>query len=173
MIEIVNSLEEKLEKLDHSLSDPAVLSDQKKIRKISHERKELTRILEIGREYKKMYNTLKDDRQVRDHESDEELREMAKMELEELEPQLEELEEKLKLLLVPKTPMISVTLLWKSGPVRGARRRLCLPRIYTVCISVTLSRAVINRKFSVPIPPVWADLRKLYSWLRGKALSVI
>lgn len=104
MIEIVNNLEQKLEKLDRSLSDPAVLSDQKKIRKISHERKELTKILEVGREYKKLFNTLKDDRQVRDHETDHELREMAKMELEELEPQLDELEEKLKLLLVPKDP---------------------------------------------------------------------
>jgi len=104
MIEIIKSLEEKLARLDTSLSDPAVLSDQKKIRKISHERKELTRILEVGREYKKLYDTLEDDRRVRDHESDEELREMAKMELEELEPEMDELEEKLKLLLVPKDP---------------------------------------------------------------------
>jgi len=104
MIEIIKSLEEKLAKLDISFSDPAIHSDQKKIREISHERKELIKILEVGREYKKLYDTLKDDRQVRDHESDEELREMAKMELEEFEPKLDELEEKLKLLLVPKDP---------------------------------------------------------------------
>ncbi|MBD3217302.1 MAG: peptide chain release factor 1 [candidate division Zixibacteria bacterium] len=104
MLDIVNGLEEKLEKLDKKLSDPEVLSDQKKIRDISRERKELIDILEVGREYKKIFQTIKDDEKVRREESDKELLEMVHTELEELRPKLEELEEKLKLLLVPRDP---------------------------------------------------------------------
>ncbi len=104
MLDIINGLEEKLEKLDKKLSDPNVLSDQKKIRDISRERKELIDILEVGREYKKVYQTIKDDEKVRREESDKELLEMVHAELEELRPKLEELEEKLKLLLVPRDP---------------------------------------------------------------------
>ncbi|HEQ98509.1 MAG TPA: peptide chain release factor 1 [candidate division Zixibacteria bacterium] len=104
MIDIVNSLEAKLEKLDKKLSDPAVLSNQKKVKEISRERKELMEILEVGREYKKVYQTIKDDEKVRREESDKELLEMIHAELEELRPRLEELEEQLKLLLVPRDP---------------------------------------------------------------------
>ncbi|NIP43585.1 MAG: peptide chain release factor 1 [candidate division Zixibacteria bacterium] len=104
MIDIVNSLEAKLEKLDKKLSDPAVLSNQKKVKEISRERKELMEILEVGREYKKVYQTIKDDEKVRREESDKELLEMIHAELEELRPKLEELEEQLKLLLVPRDP---------------------------------------------------------------------
>ncbi len=104
MLDIIDNLEKKLEKLDKKLSDPAVLSNQRKVTEISRERKEVVEILEVGREYKKMYQTIKDDEQVKRHEEDEELVEMARAELEELYPQIEELEEKLKLLLVPKDP---------------------------------------------------------------------
>jgi peptide chain release factor 1 len=104
MLDIINGLEEKLEKLDKKLSDPNVLSDQKKIRDISRERKELIDILEVGREYKKVYQTIKDDEKVRREESDKELLEMVHAELEELRPKLDDLEERLKLLLVPRDP---------------------------------------------------------------------
>jgi peptide chain release factor 1 len=104
MLEIVDNLEKKLEKLDKSLSDPVVLADQKKIRDISRERKELLEILQTGREYKKVHKTIEDDKSVRDSGEDDELVEMAKAEIEELRPQLKELEEKFKLLLVPRDP---------------------------------------------------------------------
>ncbi len=104
MLDIIQSLEEKLEKLDKKLSDPAVLSNQKKIKQISHDRKELVKILEVGRQYKKVHTTIKDDEKVKREESDKELVEMARAELEELYPKLDDLEEKLKLLLVPKDP---------------------------------------------------------------------
>lgn len=104
MLDIIQSLEEKLEKLDKKLSDPAVLSNQKKIKQISHDRKDLMKILQVGREYKKVYTTIKDDEHVKREESDKELVDMARAELEELYPKLDELEEKLKLLLVPKDP---------------------------------------------------------------------
>jgi len=104
MLDIIESLEDKLEKLDKLLSNPAILSDQNKMKKISRERKELNDILAVGREYKRIYQTIKDDERVKKEESDSELLELAREELEELYPQLEEAEEKLKFLLVPKDP---------------------------------------------------------------------
>ena len=104
MLDIIESLEDKLGQLDKFLSDPAILSDQNKMKKISRERKELNDILTVGREYKRIYQTIKDDELVKKEESDSELLELAREELEELYPQLEEAEEKLKFLLVPKDP---------------------------------------------------------------------
>jgi len=104
MIDIIENLEDKLSKLDQSLSDPAILSDHNKVKKLSHERKDLGKILEVGQEYKSVFNTIVDDEKIRDEESDPELVDMAKMELEELRPKLEELEEQLRLLLIPRDP---------------------------------------------------------------------
>jgi len=104
MLDIIENLEKKLGNLDKKLSDPAVLSNQRKVTEISRERKEVENILEVGREYKKVYQTVKDDEKVKRSDEDEELVDMARAELEELYPHLEELEEKLKLLLVPKDP---------------------------------------------------------------------
>jgi peptide chain release factor 1 len=104
MLDIIKNLEEKLMKLDKSLSDPAILSDQRKMKKISRERKELNEILKVGQEYKRIYQTIKDDERVKKEESDSELVEMARVELDELYPRLEEVEERLKFLLVPKDP---------------------------------------------------------------------
>jgi peptide chain release factor 1 len=104
MIDIIKSLEEKLSHLDESLADPAIFSNQNKMKEILRKRKELSEILEVGSEYKKLYRTIEDDKKVKSEETDTELVEMAQMELEELEPQLLEVEERLKLLLVPRDP---------------------------------------------------------------------
>lgn len=106
-----NSLLEKLEGLQHKfeeistlITDPSIISDQKRYVKLNREYRELERILDAQREYKNTLRGIEEAREILDTESDADMREMAKAELDELEPKLPILEEDIKLLLVPTDP---------------------------------------------------------------------
>ena len=107
MIEKLEGIEERYEELNGLLSDPQVISDQIKYRKLAKERSELTEIVEKYREYKKILSDIESDRAVLNESSDKELKELAEMELEELAGRKERAEEELKLLLIPKDPQDS------------------------------------------------------------------
>ena len=106
-----NSLSEKLETLklkfeevEQQITDPSVISDQKRFVQLNKEYKELQLITEAYKGYKNVLDNVAGAKQILDEESDEELREMAKLELEELQQQVPILEEEIKLLLIPKDP---------------------------------------------------------------------
>lgn len=106
-----NSLLEKLEGLQHKfeeistlITDPSVISDQKRYVKLNKEYRDLEKILDAQKEYKAMLRTIEEAKEILDSETDPEMREMAKSELEELTPRIPEFEESIKLLLVPADP---------------------------------------------------------------------
>ncbi len=106
-----NTLLEKLEGLQHKfdeistlITDPAVISDQKRFVKLNKEYHDLERILVAKKEYELTLSHLSEAREMLDNETDSELREMAKAELESIEPKLPEMEENIKLLLIPADP---------------------------------------------------------------------
>lgn len=84
--------------------DPDVISDQKRYTQLSKEYKSLEEIEEAYIEYKNILDNIDSSRQIVKEEKDEEFREMAKAELSELEQEQEAMEEKVKLLLIPKDP---------------------------------------------------------------------
>lgn len=84
--------------------DPDVISDQKKYTQFSKEYKSLEEIEEAYIEYKNILDNIDSSRQIVKEEKDEEFREMAKAELSELEQEQEAMEEKVKMLLIPKDP---------------------------------------------------------------------
>ena len=86
------------------LTDPDVVSDQNKFRKLMKEQSDLTPIVEKYKEYKDTKQTIDDSLQMLEEESDEELREMAKEELNAAKSRLEIIEGELKILLLPKDP---------------------------------------------------------------------
>jgi peptide chain release factor 1 len=104
MLDLLNKIEEKYQEMTTLLSDPAVISDRNRYKKISKEHNELSEIVSLSSEYKKLLHSIEEDEKIRQGSKDEELLEMAKAELEELYPQKLELEEKLKFLLLPKDP---------------------------------------------------------------------
>lgn len=89
--------------LEEQMSDPEVVNDQNRYAKISKEYFKLKEIVDVFREYQKVQEDIEGARSFL-REKDEELREMAKLELQELEPRQEILEEQLKKLLIPKDP---------------------------------------------------------------------
>ena len=94
----------RFEELMGELSSPDVTSNQERFRKLMKEQSDLTPIVEAYREYKKSKQDIADSLEMLDAESDVEMREMLKEELNDAKKRVEELEEKLKILLLPKDP---------------------------------------------------------------------
>ena len=92
------------EELMLELSSPEVTSDPKKFQKLMKEQADLAPIVEAYKEYKAAKQSIEDSLQILEEESDEELRELAKMELSDGKKKVEELEQKIKILLLPKDP---------------------------------------------------------------------
>ncbi|MCR4955340.1 MAG: peptide chain release factor 1 [Lachnospiraceae bacterium] len=94
----------RLEEVLRDLSEPDVANDTKRFQALMKEQAELTPIAEAYREYKQAKQDEQDSLAMLDEESDEEMREMAKEELNDAKKRIETLEEKLKVLLLPKDP---------------------------------------------------------------------
>lgn len=94
---------EKYEELSMLVSDPEVISDQERWRKYMKELGELEPIVQAYKEYKKIEENLAEAKEML-AENDDEIREMAKLEISECEERLGELTQELKILLLPKDP---------------------------------------------------------------------
>ncbi|MGN8646418.1 peptide chain release factor 1 [Gracilibacillus sp. HCP3S3_G5_1] len=103
MLDRLESLEARYDKLNELLSDPEVINDSKKLREYSKEQSDLQDVITAYREYKDVTTQLSDAKEMLE-DDDDEMREMAKMEISELSEQKEELEERLRILLLPKDP---------------------------------------------------------------------
>lgn len=104
MLELIEKLEKKLLDIDNQMSNPEVVTNQKKMIELNRERSNLVDILETGKEYKRVKIGLEEAREIIKKGEDEELIEMAKEELSEFETSIENLEYELKLKLLPKDP---------------------------------------------------------------------
>ena len=94
----------RLEEILSELQEPDVANDQNRFRKLMKEQNELTPIVEAYKEYKACKQTIQESLEMLEEESDEEMRELAKEELNESKARVEELERELKILLLPKDP---------------------------------------------------------------------
>ena len=104
LLEKVLSLQDKYQKLQDQLSDPGVMADMKKYVQLNKDYKELEPIIKAGLEYKGMLDELASAKDILINEKDEELREMARDEIAEIEPKLPDMEQNIKLLLIPADP---------------------------------------------------------------------
>ncbi|MCK9268097.1 MAG: peptide chain release factor 1 [Alkaliphilus sp.] len=105
MLEKLAFLEERYNDLGREISDPEIINDQNKWRKLVKEHSDLEGVVIKYRQYKSAQEDLDGaDEILRDKDSDEELKELAKMEISELEEQINSIEEDLKILLLPKDP---------------------------------------------------------------------
>lgn len=104
MYDRLQAVEDRYDELNELLSDPDVVSDPKRLRDLSKEQSDITATVETYREYKNVNEQIDETRELLGEKLDDEMREMAKEEFAELQKEKAELEERLKLLLVPKDP---------------------------------------------------------------------
>ncbi len=94
----------RFEEVGQLLTDPATISDMKKYIKLNKEYRDLEPLIEAYNEYKNILSNVDSAKEIIATEKDEDLREMAKAELDELEQRIDPLEDQIKLLLLPKDP---------------------------------------------------------------------
>ena len=104
MFDKLEDLLHHYEELMNTLSEPDVANDANRFRKLMKEQSDLAPIVDAYKEYKQCKQNIEDSLAMLDEESDEEMRELAKEELNESKNRLEELESELKILLLPKDP---------------------------------------------------------------------
>jgi len=100
----LQSVEDRYERLNELLSDPEIVNDSKKLREYSKEQSDLSATVEAYREYKDVKEQLQDAKAMLEEKLDADMRDMVKEELSELEDRMEELQARLRILLIPKDP---------------------------------------------------------------------
>ncbi len=104
MLERLRELEAHCEELRELQADPDIAVDPKRSREIAQKLAELQPVVDVFREYRRVENDLEGARELLTGSDDPEMREMAQAEIDELEPQLDALESRLKILLLPEDP---------------------------------------------------------------------
>ena len=128
MFDKLEDLRIRLDEILNELQEPDVANDQNRFRKLMKEQNDLTPIVEAYNEYKECKQAIEDSLEMLEEESDEEMRELAKEELNDNKKRVEELEQELKIRTMKR--MLSL----RSVPVRAETRRHFLQLKSTVCI---------------------------------------
>ncbi len=104
MLDKFKEIEARFHEVNDLIIQPDVIADQKRYIKLNREYKELKDIMDVIEKYRTIHGRVEEARHLQKTEKDPEMREMANMELEENLPQLEALEDEIRMLLVPKDP---------------------------------------------------------------------
>ena len=98
------AIQHRFEEVSQQITDPSVMNDMKRYVKLNQEYKRLDALVQAFREYRALVDNMEAGREILETESDPELREMAREEMENTEEMLPEKEERIKMLLVPADP---------------------------------------------------------------------
>jgi peptide chain release factor 1 len=104
MYEKLEEITKRFETIISELSNPNVVKDYEKFQKLSRERAELEPIIECYSKYKQIQKDMEDAKKILNESVDPELKEIAQLEMIENETKIQEVEEELKKLLIPKDP---------------------------------------------------------------------
>jgi peptide chain release factor 1 len=146
LLDKLEAIQERYHYLEEQLSDPEVVSDINKYKKISKEYKSLQEIIETHNLYKELLGNIETSEELL-AEEDSEMQQMAKMELEELLPKKEKLEEKIKVLLIPKDPEDSKDVIFEIRSGTGGDEA----SIFAGDLYKMYSRYFESKKFKVEV----------------------
>ncbi len=104
MLDKLAAIKRRWEEVEQKLSDPKVIADMKEFKKFNKEYKDLTDVVNAYHEYKKVVENIEFNKDILANEKDDEMRDMAKMDMEELLPKKEKMEEQIRQMLIPKDP---------------------------------------------------------------------
>lgn len=100
----LDGIEARFEEVSTLITDPQVISDMKRYVRLTKEYKDLERLTQATRRYTSLLNDIKESKEILEAESDPDMRSMAREQLEEANAKLPQLEEEIKLLLIPADP---------------------------------------------------------------------
>lgn len=94
----------RFEEVAQQIVDPDIIADMDRYVKLNKEYKDLEEVVNAYKKYKNVIDNIASSKEILENEEDPEMKEMAQMELDELLPKKEELDEEMKMLLIPKDP---------------------------------------------------------------------
>lgn len=104
MLDKLAAIKRRWEEVEQKLSDPKIIGDMKEFKKFNKEYKDLTEVVNAYHEYKNVVENIEFNKSVLLNEKDDEMREMAKLDLDELVPKKDRMEEEIRQMLIPKDP---------------------------------------------------------------------
>ncbi|PIF05911.1 MAG: peptide chain release factor 1 [Draconibacterium sp.] len=104
LLEKYESVKHRFEEVQQQITDPDVIADMKRYVKLNQEYKSLEKLMGVFKEYKNLIDNIESGKEILEEESDAELREMAREEMEKAEKFIPEKEQEIKMLLVPADP---------------------------------------------------------------------
>ena len=161
LLEKLDGLVARFEEVSTLITDPNVIADQKRYVKLTKEYKDLNDIMKARREYIQCLNGLEEAKQIMTNESDPEMKEMAREEANLCEVRIPELEEEIKLLLVPADPQDDRNAILEYAVVREVMKPPFLQVTCSVCTPNTARQKVGNWKYPAPMKEQQEVLRKL------------
>ena len=104
ILQKLESIAVRFNEVGQQITDPDIIADMDRYVKLTKEYKDLEEIVKVYKEYKNVLGNIETSKEMLDMEDDPEMKEMAKMELDELLPKKDEMEEEIKIMLIPKDP---------------------------------------------------------------------
>jgi peptide chain release factor 1 len=104
MLDKLEAIEQRHIRVGEQLTDPGVLADMKRFKQLNKEYKDLQKVVDKYHEYRLLMSNIDNCKHILSTEKDEDMREMAKAELDEMEPKVPVIEEEIRVLLIPKDP---------------------------------------------------------------------
>lgn len=164
ILEKLEGLVARFEEVSTLITDPAVIADQKRYVKLTKEYKELGDLMNARKEYMQVLNGIEEAKEIIANETDAEMREMAREELDACQARQPELEEEIKLLLVPADPQDSRNAILEirggaggdEAAILQATSSACTPSIVRlkagdwIYPAPTKAQPAVSRKSSAP-----------------------
>ena len=134
ILEKLDGLVARFEEISTLITDPAVIADQKRYVKLTKEYKDLDDLMKARKEYIQLLGNIEEAKNILSNESDADMREMAKEEMDNSQERLPVLEEEIKLMLVPADPQDSKNAILEIRGGAGETKPLSLPATFSVCM---------------------------------------
>jgi len=169
MLQKLANIEEKFRTLTASLSDPALVSDPHKIKTISKERSDLEPVVNKYEEYKKVLKDIEGSKEILDDpDVDADLKEMAELEVKELEKEEQRIEEELKILLLPTDPFDAKDVLLEiRAGAGGDEASLFAQDLYRMYSRVAEKKGWKTEVLSTSLSPI-KGLKEIIVNIRGE-----
>ena len=134
MLDKLEAINQRYLEVEKLISSPDAMNDMKSYVQLSKEYKDLEPIVAAYKEYKNLVGNIAEAKEIISSTDDEEMKEMAKMDLEENLPRKQEMDEQIKVLLIPKDPADAKNAVRKLGREREAMKRQFLLATCIECI---------------------------------------
>ena len=146
MYDQLQAIEDRYEELGELLSDPEVISDTKRFMQLSKEEANTRETVEVYRRYKEVVQGITDTEELLGEKLDDEMAELAKEELSELKKEKEVLEEKIKILLLPKDPNDDKNIIMEIVEQQAETKQHYSLAIFSICTKSMLKHKAGKQK---------------------------